>query len=149
MSINRVQKVIAIDKKLERLLNGYLNEIVSTVEYQKTKEKLVEEKMVLEDKIIKIKKKGSDWAELVEEFIKSALRAQKIAKAKNNRHDLAIMAKKVGSNYFLNARRLEFSYGLTFSVLAAPPFAARARLPVPNLCSLYAKIRTIFQNSSR
>ena len=97
-------------------------------------EKLVEEKMVLENKITKIRKKGSESVELVEEFIKSALRAQKIAKAKNDSHLLAQMAKKVGSNYFLNSRQLEFSYHLAFSALAAPPFAARAQLPIPNLC---------------
>ena len=127
-------KIDQIDKKLEKLLESYLNEVFDTSEYQKMKKKLIEEKMVLENKISKIRKRGSESIELVEEFLKSALRAQKIAKAKNNSHLLAQMAKKVGSNYFLKARRLEFSYDLAFSALAAEPGAARALLKNPKLC---------------
>ncbi|MBI3576504.1 hypothetical protein HY086_00470 [Candidatus Gottesmanbacteria bacterium] len=45
---------------------------------------------------------------LVKDFINSALEAHKIARAKNNGEELSFFAKKVGSNYFLSGRRLEF-----------------------------------------
>ena len=48
----------------------------------------------------------------------------KIARAKNNGKDIAIFAKKVGSNYFLRNRRLEFSWQNPYKVLAAPAPAA-------------------------
>ena len=48
----------------------------------------------------------------------------KIARAKNNGKDIAIFAKKVGSNYFLNNKWLEFLPFAPFNLLAAPAPAA-------------------------
>ena len=48
----------------------------------------------------------------------------KIARAKNNGHELSVMAKKVGSNYFLKNKRLEFLPIAPFNLLAAPAPAA-------------------------
>ena len=56
--------------------------------------------------ITEIKTKGSIWLEPLKEFIKEAAAAAKIARAKNNCSDLAITAKKVGSDYSLNKRAL-------------------------------------------
>ncbi|MBI4065364.1 recombinase family protein [Candidatus Gottesmanbacteria bacterium] len=123
-----------LDKKLERLLEAYLNQVIDTNEYQMVKKKLIEEKLDLEEKITQIKKNGCDWIELVEEFINSALEAHKIAAAKNNCHLLSQMAKKVGSNYFLESRHLEFSQSGGFRALAAEAGAASAPLPLPKLC---------------
>ncbi len=123
-----------LEQKLERLLEAYLNQVIDTNEYQMVKKKLIEEKLDLEEKISQIKKNGCDWIEPVEEFINSALEAHKIAAAKNNCSDLAIGAKKVGSNYLLKSRRLEFSPSGGFRALAAEAGAASAPLPFPKLC---------------
>ncbi len=109
-----------LEKKLDRLLESYLEEIIDTESYRKKKDELLQQKKVLQEKIGEIKTKGSSWLEPMREFIKEAADAAKIARAKNNCKDLAIFAKKVGSNYFLNNRRLEFLPVPPYDLLAVP-----------------------------
>ena len=113
-----------LEKKLDKLLESYLEEIIDTESYQKKKDELLQQKKVLHEKIEEIKTKGSSWFEPLQEFIKEAADAAKIARAKNNCKDLAIFAKKVGSNYFLNDRWLEFLPIPPYNLLAAPAIAA-------------------------
>ena len=87
-------KLELIDQKLQRLLDGYLEQIVDTNNYQLAKQKLLEEKLEIEERILKIKQKGTDWIEPMDKFIKGLIYQQKIAKAKNNGHELSVMAKK-------------------------------------------------------
>ena len=105
-------------KKLDKLLESYLEEIVDTESYQRKKDELLQTKKVLQEKIKEIKTKGSNWLEPLKEFIKEAADAAKIARAKNNCKHLAIFAKKVGSNYFLNDKRLEVLPGPPYDLLA-------------------------------
>ena len=97
-----------IDERLQRLLSGYLDQIVNKDEYQIAKNKLIEEKSEIEEQISKIRVGEFRWVELARSFIFSALEAHKTAREKNNWQDLYNLAKKVGSNYFLYDRRLEF-----------------------------------------
>ena len=53
------------------------------------------------------------------DFVNRALRAQKIAREKNNCHNLAVVAKKVGSNYSLFNRRLSADLNFPFAALAS------------------------------
>ena len=115
-----------LEKKLDRLLESYLEEIVDTESYQRKKDELLQTKKILQEKIMEIKTKGSSWLEPLKEFIKEAADAAKIARAKNNCKDLAIFAKKVGSNYFLKDKRLEFSLSEASAALAARAGAASA-----------------------
>jgi len=117
-------ELIQAETKLDRLLEAYLETIVNPESYQRKKNQLMETKVVLKEKIKEINTKGLTWIEAMENFIKLALRARKIACAKNNRHDLAIMAKKVGSKYFLKDHQLEFSLNFPFRALAAGAGAA-------------------------
>src|SRR3989338_11283929 len=113
-----------LEKKLDRLLESYLEEITDTESYQRKKDELLQTKKVLQEKIEEIKTKGSSWLEPMREFIKEASEAAKIAREKNNGKDIATFAKKVGSNYFLNDKRLEFLPVAPFNLLAAPAPAA-------------------------
>ena len=115
-----------LEKKLDKLLESYLEEIIDTESYQKKKDELLQTKKLLQEKITEIKTKGSSWLEPLKEFIKEAADAAKIARAKNNCKDLAIFAKKVGSNYFLKDKRLEFSLSEASAALAARAGAASA-----------------------
>ncbi len=67
-----------------------------------------------------------NWIEGVKEFIDYAQKCAKIARAKNNCHDLSIMAKKVGSNFFLLNRRLSANLNYAFAALSAEAVAASA-----------------------
>ena len=96
--------------KTDRLLEGYLDKIIGPEDYQKKKNELVETKSLLSSKIKEISTNGVEWLEPFQEFVNSALSAHKIARAKNSCHDLLIMAKTVGSNFFLTDRRLSASF---------------------------------------
>ena len=95
-----------------------------------------------------VTKNGSEWLGLMKEFIEVAADAVKIARAKHNGEELSFFAKKVGSDYSLDNRRLFCVYKKGFAALAAGAGAASA-IPDspenPKLWALYEKIRTDFQ----
>ena len=116
----------AVEKKLDKLLESYLEEIVDTEGYQSKKDQLLQQKVILKGKIAEIKNKGSNWLEPMKEFLNVAASAAKIARRKNNCDELSVIAKKVGSNFLLQNKRIEFCPNLPFDALAARPFSARA-----------------------
>ena len=126
-------KVKSIDLKLQRLLDTYLDQVIEQKDYQQTKKILIEQKLNLEEKINKVLSKGSAWIEPMEKFIKGLIYQQKIAKAKNTDHKPNVMVKKLGSNFFLSNRLLNFSLNLPWTALAAAPNAARVKLRTPEL----------------
>ena len=139
-------RALNTNERLEKLLTGYLDQVINKEEYQVAKNKLMEEKSEIEEEISKIKIGEFRWVELVREFIFSALEAHKTAREKNNWQDLYNLAKKVGSNYFLNDRCLEFVPSGGFQALAECAGSASATLPISKLYPLYIKLRTIFSN---
>ena len=112
--------------KLNRLLNGYLDQVIEPEIYKQKKNELFEEKLKLDEKKSQISKSGTVWLEPMREFVNCALQAQKVARAENNSHDLSIMGKKVGSNFFLNDRRLSATLDFPFAALSAEGGAASA-----------------------
>ena len=112
--------------KLNRLLNGYLDQVIEPEIYRQKKNELFEEKLKLEEKKSQIERNGNVWLEPVREFVNCALQAQKIAREKNNCHDLSLVAKKVGSNYSLFNRRLSADLNFPFAALSAGAGAASA-----------------------
>ena len=119
--------------KLNRLLDGYLDQVIEPEIYKQKKNQMFDEKLKLEEKKSQISKNGTVWLEPMREFVNCALQAQKIARAKNNCHDLSIMAKKVGSNFFLKDRRLSANLNFPFAALSAEAGAASA---APNQLSI-------------
>ena len=101
------------------MLDGYLDQVIEPGIYKQKKNKLFDEKLKLEEKKSQIAKNGNSWLEPVREFVDCALQAQKIARKKNSCRDLSIMAKKVGSNYFLFDRRLRGELNFPFAALAS------------------------------
>ncbi len=115
-----------VEKKLDKLLESYLEEIVDTESYQVKKDQLLQQKIILKEKIEEIKTKGSVWLEPMREFINMAADAAKIVRRKNNCDELSVIAKKVGSNFLLQNKRIEFCPNPPHDALAARPVAARA-----------------------
>ena len=86
-----------------------------------------------------MQKNGTVWLEPMRKFVNYALQAQKIARAKNNCHDLRVMAKKVGSNFFLMNRRLSANLNFPFAALSA---GAGATSAAPNPLSISKMVTT-------
>ena len=89
--------------------------------YKLKKNEFFEEKLKISEELEQIKQNGSSWLEPFRQWIGSALSCAKIARAKNTCHDLAIMAKTVGSNFSLLNRRLAVELEFPFAVLQTPP----------------------------
>jgi len=137
-----------LEKKLDKLLESYLEEITDTESYQKKKEELLEQKTVLKEKIAEIKIKGSSWLEPLKEFIKETADAAKIAHENNNCTLLSQSAKKVGSNYLLKDKRISFLPNSPHELLASPAFDASNVNLTADLCTIYSQLRTIFKKVS-
>jgi len=85
------------------------------------------------------------------DFVNRALRAQKIAREKNNCHNLAVVAKKVGSNYSLFNRRLSADLNFPFAALASGGGVASAapnKFAISQLVLVFGKIRTYFKGAA-
>ena len=91
-------KIRAINTKLQRLLDGYLEQDIEHEDYREQKTKLVYEKKSLEEKMARIEQKQNDWLEPMKEWIKVATTLVKIARDNNLLQKKAIAKEIFGSN---------------------------------------------------
>ncbi len=98
------ERIRAIQTKLQRLLDGYLEQDIEREIYRVEKAKLLSEKKSLEEQMARIEQKRTGWLEPMAEWIKEAENLPKIARESN------LFAKKVtakeifGSNLVLANR---------------------------------------------
>ena len=98
------ERIRAIQTKLQRLLDGYLEQDIEREIYREQKAKLLSEKKSLEEQMARIEQKRTGWLEPMAEWIKEAENLPKIAQESN------LFAKKVacrtlfGSNLVLANR---------------------------------------------
>ena len=96
----------AIQTKLQRLLDGYLEQDIEREIYRDEKAKLLSEKKSLEEKISRIEQKQNDWLEPMENWINYAQNIGKIARD-SNLLEKKVAAKEIfGSNLRLASRAL-------------------------------------------
>ena len=131
------QHLTKTTEQLDRLLEGYLDKVLSSAEYMDKKNKLVEYRATLTDQIKTLESKGVEWLEPFNDFVNGALQAHQIARAKTQGHDLLIMAKTVGSTFILQDRQLTANYKIQgYLALQATATAWRAdkkNISIPNL----------------
>ncbi|MBI1974567.1 MAG: recombinase zinc beta ribbon domain-containing protein [Candidatus Zambryskibacteria bacterium] len=97
-------KIHAIQTKLQRLLDGYLEQDIEREIYRKQKTKLLLEKKSLAEKMARIEQKQNDWLEPMREWIKVASNLVKIARD-SNLQEKKVAAKEIfGSNLRLASR---------------------------------------------
>ena len=102
-------KISSISQRLERLLNGYLDQDIEKEIYREQKSKLLLSKKSLEEEIYNLSHKQNDWLEPFQNWLKVAQDIGKIAS------DSDLFAKKVcakeifGSNLLLGAKQVRAS----------------------------------------
>ena len=102
-------KLSVISQKLERLLTGYLDQVIDEQDYRNRKARLLSEKKSLEEEMTSLSHKQNDWLEPMKEWIKDAQSLDKIAS------DDDLFAKKVkakeifGSNLLLGEKLVRAS----------------------------------------
>ena len=114
----------AVEKKLDKLLESFLDEVIDQETYQLKKNQLLQGKLHLKSQIEELKANGSNWLGRMGDFINESANADKITRAKNNCSNLSIVAKKVGSDYLLYDSRVIFSPRKPAHLLAARSAAA-------------------------
>src|SRR3990167_5760208 len=97
-------KIRAIQTKLQRLLDGYLEQDIEREIYREQKTKLLLEKKSLDEKMARIEQKQNDWLEPFQNWIKVATTLVKIARD-SNLQEKKVAAKEIfGSNLRLASR---------------------------------------------
>ena len=104
-------RLSVISQKLERLLTGYLDQVIDQVDYTSQKSKLLLEKKSLQEEMTSLSHKQNDWLAPFQNWLKDAQSLDKIAS------DPDLFAKKVcakeifGSHLFLGEKILRPAEG--------------------------------------
>ena len=114
---NLKEKISVIDGKLERLMNAYLENVVSLSEYQENKNNLVQQKQILKDKKTSFEQKRDNWFEPAIRFVNEAKSAEILAKSRNLEEKKDFL-KKLGSNFQILNQKLVLDFKNPFKILA-------------------------------
>ena len=77
------KKISSLSEKLERLLTGYLDQVIDQPDYCLQKAKLLSEKKSLEKEIFNFSHKQNDWLAPFQNWLKDAQSLDKIASGNN------------------------------------------------------------------
>ena len=107
-----------LSKKIEKLLDLYIAGGALTLEeYQTKKQKLLNEKLEIEQKLRDFEQMGNNWLEPMRKMIFEAKQA-KILLSQGDNQQILTFLKNVGSNFILKDKKLNF----------APKIGGRARV---------------------
>ena len=112
-----------IEQKLEKLLDVYLGEMITAEEYASRKEKLVKQKVSLQEQIRDFEQKGLSWLEPAREFVLSLNQAASLLSSEN-KSEMTTFLKNIGSNCILQNRQLIFSPKIQYKLAAERSEAA-------------------------
>ena len=107
MPKNLKSQIKECEEKLEKLLDAHLNNAVSREEYLEKKQKILNQKIEISEKLKDFEKKGSNWLEPAKNFILASNQAQIIASS-NDLQGKASFLKKVGSNLVLLSQNINY-----------------------------------------
>ena len=147
---NLKEQLTLAEQKLEKLLDIYLEETITAEEYASRKNKLVEQKVGLQEQIKDFEQKGLSWLEPAREFVLSLNQAAKLVESEN-KTEMTTFLKNIGSNCILQNRQLLFSPRKPYDLVADLPCRQAGRseatasyLQFPVWWCLFEKVRTHF-----
>ena len=97
-------KIKIINIKLQRLLDGYLEQDIEREIYREEKAKLLSEKKSLEEQITRFEQKQNDWLEPMEKWLNYAQNIEKIARNRDLFIKKVAVKEIFGSNLCLASR---------------------------------------------
>jgi site-specific DNA recombinase len=109
-------EIKVIDEKLEKLINAYLESALNLAEYREAKNKLVNQKQVLKNKLTAFEQKSNNRFELAAKFINTVKQAEIIALQENPEQGRDFL-KKIGSNFRLTGQKLFLDFKNPFKIL--------------------------------
>ncbi len=128
---NTQEELSKLNEKLEKLMNAYLENALSLDEYRESKNKLINQKQVLKDKLNAFEQKSNNRFELALDFIKTSKEAKIIA-LQENPERIRDFLKKIGSNFRISQQNLHFDFKNAWKMLEKvtdPALAGEAANP--------------------
>ena len=117
------EKVKVVEDKLDKLLDSHLEGLVEKNIYLNKKEKLINEKVGLEENLKAVRQNGNNWLEPMRDFIFLLIKAKKIA-GSGDSLELKAFLKNIGSNFILQGKKFgflaEFEWNLALLIKAHP-----------------------------
>jgi len=132
-----------VEKKLEKLLDVYLEETITAEEYAPRKGKLVRQKVGLQEQIQDFEQNGLSWLEPAREFVLSLNQAAKLLESEN-KTEMTTFLKNIGSNCILQNRQLIFSPKIPYDLVAERSEATAPCLQFPVWWAILKVVRTHF-----
>jgi len=133
ISQNLKEELVKVEKQLEKLLDVYLNEVISTEEYTNRKQKILTQKLELQEKIRDFEQKGLSWLEPAREFVLGLNCAEKLLVSENYA-EIKTFLKNIGSNHILQNQKLSFCWKFPFNLAAEPRSGEAERLTFSKMC---------------
>src|SRR3990167_5206194 len=127
------EQLSQVEAKLQKLLDVYLADALSTEEYAAKKQSLLSQKMSLSEKITDFETKGLSWLEPAREFVKSLNQAANLLSSPNPTA-MTTFLKNIGSNHILQNRQLIFSPRIPYDLVAERNEANTFSLQFPKWC---------------
>ena len=137
------EQLSQVEAKLQKLLDIYLADALSTDEYAAKKQSLLSQKMSLSEKITDFETKGLSWLEPAREFVKSLNQAANLVRT-DNLSELPTFLKNIGSNHILRNRQFVFEPKKPYDLAAAEGGGWPVDLTFPKWCSILKLVRTHF-----
>ena len=127
------EQLAQVGVKLQKLLDVYLADALSTEEYAAKKQSLFSEKMSLSEKITDFEQKGLSWLEPAREFVKSLNQAANLLSSPNPTA-MTTFLKNIGSNHILRNREFVFTPKIEYELVAERSEANQNSLTFPFWC---------------
>ena len=113
----QTQKV-EIESKAENLLDLFIGgKGIEPEEYQQKKQKLLNEKLDIQQKIKDLEQKGNNWLEPMKEMILASNQA-KILLSQSDKTEIRQFLKNIGSNFILKDKKFQFALKIGWRALA-------------------------------
>src|SRR3989344_6405553 len=117
---NLKRELADVEVRLDKLLSAYLEEIITSEEYAAQKQKMLDQRVELKEKIHEIEDKDVSWLEPARTWVKSLNQADKLLSS-GDKSEMTTFLKQIGSNHILIDKSFSFSPKKPFQILAYLP----------------------------
>jgi len=114
---NLKSELSEIEIKLDKLLSAYLDEVISEEEYLAQKQKILDKRIGLKEKIREIENGSVSWLEPARAWVKSLNQAENLVQS-GDKAEMTTFLKQIGSNHILFDKSFSFSPKKPFQILA-------------------------------
>ena len=128
------EQLSQVEAKLQKLLDIYLADALSTEEYAAKKSSLLSQKIAFVEKITDFEQKGLSWLEPAREFVLSLNQATNLLSSLNL-SEMTTFLKNIGSNHVLQNRQFIFTPKIQYELVAERSEANLSNLRIPFWCS--------------